>query len=280
MRGILGPMTVTGQPDRPQQPDSDAAPRSTRRRDAGAVHEVCPYLTSAGGDWRSAYAAREHRCHAVEPPAQLAITKQRQLCLFSAHESCATFQAARALAVSAASASPGDEGAALWPVTASTPLVLEPARRMGTLPVATARSGGQALLIGLMVLAFAVLVIARTQSPGSSGAAEPSGNGGAIAAASGSPTPRPTPTAAPTPSPSVAPSPSPVPSPTASPTSTPAPTRTAAATAAATRSYKVKSGDTLSGIAARYGTTVAVLVKLNNLTDARLIRIGQVLRVP
>ena len=42
----------------------------------------------------------------------------------------------------------------------------------------------------------------------------------------------------------------------------------------------MKSGDTLSGIAARFGTTVAALKRANGITDPRLIRVGQVLVIP
>ena len=45
------------------------------------------------------------------------------------------------------------------------------------------------------------------------------------------------------------------------------------------RSYVVKSGDNLSTIARRHGTSVATLRELNDL-DGNLIKIGQVLRVP
>lgn len=41
--------------------------------------------------------------------------------------------------------------------------------------------------------------------------------------------------------------------------------------------YTVKSGDTLSGIGARYGCSVATLVSLNGIKNANLIRVGQVL---
>ena len=41
--------------------------------------------------------------------------------------------------------------------------------------------------------------------------------------------------------------------------------------------YTVVAGDTLSGIAARFGTTTRNLMNLNNITNANLIRIGQVL---
>lgn len=45
------------------------------------------------------------------------------------------------------------------------------------------------------------------------------------------------------------------------------------------KTYTVKSGDTLSGIAAKNGTTVAVLQSLNNIKNANLIYIGQVLKL-
>ena len=47
----------------------------------------------------------------------------------------------------------------------------------------------------------------------------------------------------------------------------------------ATTTYVVKSGDTLSGIAARFGTTVADLVSLNDISNPNLIYAGQVLKV-
>lgn len=46
-----------------------------------------------------------------------------------------------------------------------------------------------------------------------------------------------------------------------------------------THSYTVKSGDTLSAIASRYGMTVNALVMLNGIKNANLIYPGQVLRV-
>ena len=79
-------------------------------------------------------------------------------------------------------------------------------------------------------------------------------------------TPTPTPTPTPTRTPAVATTPAPAPAPTP-------------ATSSATR-YTIKSGDTLSGIAARFGTTTKKLMNLNNITDANQIRIGQVLKLP
>src|SRR5699024_1403091 len=44
--------------------------------------------------------------------------------------------------------------------------------------------------------------------------------------------------------------------------------------------YTVRSGDTVSGIAARHDTTVRAIVDANDLNSRALIRIGQTLRIP
>lgn len=43
--------------------------------------------------------------------------------------------------------------------------------------------------------------------------------------------------------------------------------------------YTVKSGDTLTSIAAKYGTSVAALVRLNDIKNKNLIYVGQVLKI-
>ena len=58
-----------------------------------------------------------------------------------------------------------------------------------------------------------------------------------------------------------------------------APAPAAPATAAPATTYKVVAGDSLSGIAARFGTTTRNLMSLNGITDANRIRIGQVLNI-
>ena len=49
---------------------------------------------------------------------------------------------------------------------------------------------------------------------------------------------------------------------------------------AAFRTHIVVSGDTVSGIAKEYGTTVEAIMEANDLSDAGLIIVGQVLSIP
>jgi LysM repeat protein len=44
--------------------------------------------------------------------------------------------------------------------------------------------------------------------------------------------------------------------------------------------YTVKPGDTLTAIAAKFGTTVAAIAAANNIANPNLISVGQVLVIP
>lgn len=46
------------------------------------------------------------------------------------------------------------------------------------------------------------------------------------------------------------------------------------------QTYIVKSGDTLSGIASKYGTTYQALASYNNIANPNLINVGQVIKIP
>ena len=48
---------------------------------------------------------------------------------------------------------------------------------------------------------------------------------------------------------------------------------------AAMKYHKVRQGDTLSGIARKYGTTVRTLCRLNNIKETKILQIGQKIRV-
>ena len=233
---------------------------------------ICPYLLSADGGWRSTTAAREHRCGAVAPPALLAAEKQRRLCLTNDHLRCATYEAARAARPIA-----HDRAATLpRPLARTTPVVLDHGRITITVPAfRTERLPAQAILIALLAIAFAAIVLARLTGGGS-----PAGFG-AVASATTGPSARasisPSPSAPPPtsrPSRSVEPS---LPAATPVPSTAPA---TAKPTNKATRTYKVKAGDTLIGIAAKYKTTVAAIRKLNHLSSGSSLHVGQILKIP
>lgn len=97
----------------------------------------------------------------------------------------------------------------------------------------------------------------------------------------------PEPSASPTvtPSPSASPSASPTPSTSATPkpTATPKPSVSATPKPTATakpKTYTVQSGDLLSRIAAKFGVTTTALMAANKITNANLIKVGQVLVIP
>lgn len=273
--GILAGMNATGgrsgSRDEPQPANgADGMPPVS-----GVVQAACPYLVAAGGGWRGTDPTKDHRCTAIEPPVALALAKQRDLCLRTAHTSCATFQAASELDAAAGSRAPaGDAG--LWP-TMSGPLVaLTPVRgRAPQLPGARSR-GAQAALVGLMVLAFVVLVVARTSPPGS-GTGASAAPGGQVAPSGSIASGPATPLATASPSaPSTAPPATPGPSVPASPVATPV---ASVSPSTPPTTYTVRRGDTLSSIAAANGTTVKKLKKVNGLTST-LIRVGQELILP
>lgn len=62
--------------------------------------------------------------------------------------------------------------------------------------------------------------------------------------------------------------------------SAPAPAPSAPAQSSGGGTYRVRAGDTLSGIASRYGTTVAKLAALNHIANPNVISVGQVLQIP
>ncbi len=64
------------------------------------------------------------------------------------------------------------------------------------------------------------------------------------------------------------------------PSAAPVTTTPTPAPAAGSGTYSVRSGDTLGGIAARFGTSVSTLASLNGISNPNLIYVGQPLRLP
>lgn len=98
--------------------------------------------------------------------------------------------------------------------------------------------------------------------------------------ATGAPSPTQTPIPSPTPtSPPATPTPGPLPLATPSPQPMPSPSPTLPPTPAAT-TYVVQPGDTLEGIAWRFGVAEESIIRVNNLPNPDLIRVGQRLLIP
>jgi LysM repeat protein len=224
----------------------------------------CPYLISADGAWRRSVPSREHRCAAVTPPAPLIADKQRALCLTEDHLGCATF-----LAAESARAAAIDRPASLpRPIARTAPVILDSGRVSIAMPGLRAdRSTGQALLVVLLVLAFVAILIAKL-----------SGAGGGLGVVAATTSPHPSASLIARPSARTSPNTSTVPATSDAPTSS---AKASPATSpGSTKTYTVKKGDTLIGIAARYGTTTKAIIRLNDLKSPSALKIGQVLKLP
>lgn len=260
----------------PRLPDPHAGAPNPEAPGAPSLPDLCPYLATVDGNWRSATAVRDHRCMAVSPPVPLAAEKQRRLCLVDRHVDCATYGAAVAAHATARPSLPSR------PIARMTPVILDHGRFDVRLPAFRAdRPTGQAALVAVLAVAFVAILLSRPsgapESPAGSGA-----DASATPVASGLPTE--VAVASPTVTASAAPptdEPASEPPATSTPTASeapPSPASSEPATSGAT--YRVKSGDTLSAIAARFNTTTRVLIRLNGITDPSKLKIGQILKLP
>ncbi len=259
-----------------------------------ATADVCPYLLAADGGWRASTPAREHRCTAVSPAAILAPEKQRRLCLVAEHRGCSTYAAASGVGGVGDEPLAHDRSRAGRPFARTAPLVLDHGGFAMSMPaLGSERSLGQSGLVALMAVAFGAIIIARLSGGGP--ALTPAQVAGA---ASGTPSPSSAATARATTIPAateeaapgrtlvpteVEPTPTPAAEATPKATAEATPKATAEATpspAAAAKTYTVRSGDTLAGIAGEFGTTWQVLAQLNRLDDPTALQVGQVLELP
>ncbi len=227
------------------------------------MERICPLLALAD-DHRTVVDGYdpEHVCLALDPPGVLERTRQVQLCLSEAHLRCERLVAMRGR--------PGPaRGAVGVPpdlAFSSTRLIMEPEPAWRSLA-----GGGSGRRRRLLVLGGLGIAAALTVAVGSVAGLFGEGTG---SPAAGSATP--SPSVGTSVVPSATPATSATPSPTASLPSTPAPT---GSVAPSPRTYVVQAGDSLSLIAARFGTTVDALRTANRLTTT-IINIGQVLIIP
>jgi LysM repeat protein len=281
--------------------------------------DVCRYLLVPELGIRYARPDRDHRCLAVRPYDTLAQDKQRRICLTADHATCPAFQAARQrrmtmLAESGISPSAVEAGRSR-PLSRTAPLVLETGHASfgrshgatalppavagavrsaagpgagvarGSRLAASGMRGGTAArgwrsltgpVMALVVVGAALAVIAA-RLPGSSGQPVAAGSPSAVVSAAASQAVAPSAATSPAANPSITPAPTPVVTPTPTP---PPPTTAPSVAPPGTQTYRVKAGDTLTSIAARFGVSVAELQSLNGIKDPRLLQIGQVLRIP
>ena len=248
------------EPDARQAPPPGVEPSPPR-----SLTGVCPYLVAVDGGWRSSAVAREHRCGAVSPPAPLAAEKQRRLCLTGDYPLCATFEAARAARPVAHDRLP----TLPRPLARTAPVVLDHGRlAIGMPEIRADRTTVQAVLVALLVIAFAAIVLARVASggvpagvvasPSPGAASQPAGAGGV---APSGPSDRSA-------------------DPTAAAGGVGAGESGSPAASGASQTYRVKSGDTLVGIAAKFETTPKAIADLNDITNPASLKTGQVLKIP
>ncbi len=236
-------------------------------RGADAAAAVCPFLGALDevgvlGDAVPAYDER-NRCTAYGPWQPLGRQQQELVCLTVAHTSCPRY----------------DRGLRYGPGGPRGRLQRRVGLALAIIAALAAVAIGGAFVLG-GDLSFERLTALL---PGGSTAP---------------PTPATSPTSSPAPAPSASPSP------TLEPTSSASPETTETASASgsilptlppgspyaslapcpgseACYLYTVKSGDTLSGIASRFGTTVAAIRELNpSVANTSIIHVGTTLKIP
>lgn len=232
-----------------------------------AMPRGCPFLLAESGGWRLDVPSRDHRCGAVSPPAALSPEKQSRLCLKTGHTACATYLASVS-ARGARMGTPAMARATRWGL-ARTTTVIEDTGGLRSRVVALVLDRRRWPAVPAVILVTTLLVLAFSGLRG----------GGATPVATASPS-LPAVTSSPTARSSVGPTGTPAPATTA-PSAAPSPTAKASIGPTETfRTYKVKSGDTLSAIASQFGTTSRAIADLNGIKVSTPLHIGQILKIP
>jgi LysM repeat protein len=238
----------------------------------------CPFLVADTGGWRLDMPTRDHRCAAFTPPASLSPEKQARLCLTPAHTGCATYLASLTARTERLGAAPVRR-ATRWGLARTTSVIEDPGGiRARVMAVLLDRRRWPAIPAVILVTTLFVLALSgfRAGVPTSPVATASPGVGAASSAGTPRVTPRPAGTSDAAASAPATAAPETAPPPTAKPTKAPATPKPSATF----RTYVVKAGDTLTAIAARFGTTVSAMVRLNDLPNRNSLSVGQVLRIP
>jgi len=273
--------TMDKAPTEPSLLDADPRPSATANEaasgssaDTTGVMRGCPFLVAEEGGWRLDIPSRAHRCGAVSPPAPLSPEKQTRLCLTAEHAACATLLASLAArGERLGPLAPASERTTRWGF-ARTTTVIEEAGGLRARVLGFLLDRGRWPAIPAVILVLTLLVLAASGLRPSSPAAVES-----------TPTPGPTaqaaqPTGAATPAPTEASTPAPTGTPSSPPPSAAPSARPTATPSVAFTTYKVRSGDTLSGLASRFHTTSRAIADLNGISVTSTLHIGQVLKIP
>lgn len=242
--------------------------------DVAAMPRGCPLLLSEGGGWRLDMPSRDHRCAAVTPPAPLSLEKQSRLCLTDRYSGCATYLAS-AEARMTRLGMPSTLRATRWGLARTTTIIEDAGgMRARALGILLERRRWPAIPAVILVTTLVILGFSGLRGGNVTPVATASPTHGLTTGASSVPTRTTQPASAAS---SAEPTVAPTTGSTAKPTSTPRATTRPPATF---RTYKVNSGDTLSGIASKFGTTSRAIADLNGFAVGTTLHIGQVLKIP
>ena len=262
---MLAVVTLPGtDPSLSQRPTDDQAA-------AVAVPRGCPFLLADGGGWRLDSPSKDHRCTAVSPAAALSLEKQSRLCLTAAYPSCATFLASME-ARGTRLGTPAEDHATRWGL-ARTTAVIEDVGGVRTRVVGALTDRGRWPAVPAVLLLTGLIVLGLSGLRGTPAAAVASPSPAATVTATATPRATPKQTQAPA---TEAPSSASTLPPTAAPVTAAPPS----GPVASFRTYTVKGGDTLSGIASKFGTTSRAIADLNGIKTSTTLHAGDVLKIP
>ncbi len=237
----------------------------------GGIPSACPYLGLRDDPATSfSYASSGQGCHSTSRYFPVDLSSQSVTCLTAGHDECPRYRAAGPSPLPAAQ-----------PITALGIAIQDslaapkPRRRsaVGLLPVVLA-------ILVVTAVGVAIGIAVAAAAVGSAAASPPA------AAPIASPAPassalEPTPTPGPSSPPAASPGALPTLQPSASTSARPSPAPSATARPKATlRTHVVVHGETLTGIAARYGVTPQAIARANGITNLSLIIPGTVLVIP